>query len=89
MLMRAKNIIFLPKYYFLQYILTRPTDPHSFQSSPVKRKINLVSPYTYPPIATSKLTAPSVIYPLPTTRIQLGRDRKTQRKTTKEPPREP
>ena len=28
MLMRAKNIIFLPKYYFLQYILTRPTDPH-------------------------------------------------------------
>ena len=45
MLMRAKNIIFLPKYYFLQYILTRPTDPHSFQSSPVKRKNNLVSPY--------------------------------------------
>ena len=28
-------------------------------------------------------------YPLPATRIQLGRDRKTQRKTTKEPPREP
>ena len=42
--MRAKNIIFLPKYYFLQYILTRPTDLHSFQSSPVKRNINLMSP---------------------------------------------
>ena len=43
----ARNIIFDPfllKILFFLFILTRPTDPNSFHSSPVNRKINLVAP---------------------------------------------
>ena len=35
--------IFAQNIIFFLYILSRPTDPNLFQSSPVNRKINLVS----------------------------------------------